>query len=117
MIISKDEKYDLKYILAILNSKLAVDWFFRKGKRRGAGVDIGVEKLRSFPIKIPSDDEQHELVELVDSLMEITSRANYDPTKPSRQQMKLENMCDQMVNKLYRLTGEDIETLEAAQWT
>ena len=33
------------------NSKFAYNWFYANGKKRGVGVDIGVDKLRSFPIK------------------------------------------------------------------
>jgi hypothetical protein len=49
-IIQKNEEYDLKYMLAILNSKFAENWFYNNGKKRGAGVDIGVQKLSQFPI-------------------------------------------------------------------
>lgn len=40
----------LPNLLAILNSKFALNWFYKNGKHRGAGVDIGVEKLRTFPL-------------------------------------------------------------------
>ena len=33
------------------NSRIAYDWFYSFDKKRGAGVDIGVNKIRSFPIK------------------------------------------------------------------
>lgn len=49
-IIKKKSDNSLKYLLAILNSKFARNWFYTFGKNRGAGVDIGVEKLRTFPI-------------------------------------------------------------------
>lgn len=43
--------YDLlPNLLTILNSKFALNWFYKNGKHRGVGVDIGVEKLRTFPI-------------------------------------------------------------------
>jgi adenine-specific DNA-methyltransferase len=40
----------LPNLLAVLNSKFALHWFYKNGKHRGAGVDIGVEKLRTFPL-------------------------------------------------------------------
>lgn len=49
-IIKKNNNSSLKYLLAILNSKLANKWFYTFGKLRGVGVDIGVEKLRTFPV-------------------------------------------------------------------
>jgi hypothetical protein len=54
----QDNKYNLKYILAILNSSFAKKWFYTHGKHRGAGVDIGVSKLRLFPVKVPTSDSQ-----------------------------------------------------------
>lgn len=50
-IIPKNKIYSLKYLLGILNSSFAKKWFYTHGKQRGAGVDIGVKKLRSFPVK------------------------------------------------------------------
>lgn len=50
VIISR-EKNNLLYILCIiLNSNYANRWFYDNGKHRGAGVDIGVERLRNFPL-------------------------------------------------------------------
>ena len=50
-VVSDNSDYPIEYILAILNSKFAYNWFYANGKKRGVGVDIGVDKLRSFPIK------------------------------------------------------------------
>ena len=45
-----DNTFPLEYILAIINSKYAMNWFDKNCKHRGAGVDVGVDKIRSFPI-------------------------------------------------------------------
>jgi len=52
VIIQKNVKFSLEYLLAILNSKLALYWFYKNAKHRGAGVDVGVKKLRTFPVNI-----------------------------------------------------------------
>lgn len=49
-IIQNDKIKSLEYLLAILNSKLGMCWFNTYGKQRGTGVDIGVKKIRKFPI-------------------------------------------------------------------
>lgn len=54
-IISKGEDHCLIPLLGILNSKLALTWFYNNGKHRGLGVDIGVKKLRTFPIPLNFD--------------------------------------------------------------
>ena len=61
-IIQNDKKCSLKYLLAILNSKLGMVWFSDYGKHRGTGVDIGVKKLRKFPVIY-----QKKYVELIDA--------------------------------------------------
>lgn len=69
MIISKNDKFNMKYILGILNSQFAEDWFYKYGKRRGIGVDISVGKLREFPIKIVDVSKQNEVINIVDELI------------------------------------------------
>ena len=49
-IVLKTRDYLIEYILAVLNSSIAKEWFYSYGKKRGAGVDIGVDKIRTFPI-------------------------------------------------------------------
>ena len=55
-IIQMSEDYSLKYLLTLLNSSFAQKWFYTFGKQRGVGVDIGVEKLRLFPVKTANAD-------------------------------------------------------------
>lgn len=69
-LIQKDVNYELEYILGILNSEFAKKWFYKNGKKRGIGVDIGVDKLRSFPIKITSKENKKAIINYVLSLQE-----------------------------------------------
>lgn len=50
----RTKAYSLKYLLVILNSSFAKHWFNTNGKKRGSGMDIGVSKLRQFPVKTES---------------------------------------------------------------
>ena len=102
-IIQNDKKYDLKYILSILNSKFALYWFYKFGKLRGVGVDIGVKKLRKFPIK-KNENNQQPFIKLVDQILSL-KKAGKDTTD-------LENQIDVMVYKLYELTKEEIKIVE-----
>jgi len=111
-IIKKDDQdFDLKYLLAILNSTFACSWFYSYGKKRGIGVDIGVGKLRSFPIKIASKKIQDSLIELVDQILDITSSDDYDPKNPPKKQKQIETKIDEMVMDLYELTEEEKEII------
>jgi len=113
LIIKKDPNYNLKYILAVLNSKFALEWFCKNGKKRGAGLDIGVIKLRQFPIKIASTAEQKTFIEIVDKILDITKSDNYltDSAKKAKVH-EYESQIDQMVYKLYDLTPEEIKIVE-----
>jgi hypothetical protein len=107
-ILQKDIKFNLKFILAILNSKFAQSWFYKNGKKRGAGVDIGVEKLRLFPIKDVSQTLQKPFILLVAQIHAITKDKDYanNPTKQAKVK-ELEHQIDQMVYELYGLTLEE----------
>ena len=65
-IIQKNKDYSLKYLLTLLNSLFARKWFYTFGKQRGVGVDIGVEKLRLFPVKMTRAGSQKIFVQLSD---------------------------------------------------
>ena len=107
LIIQKDKQYNLKYILAVLNSKFALDWFYKNGKKRGAGLDIGVKKLRYFPIKIILEKEQKSFVEAVDKILSITKTADYLESSEKQERVKeCECQIDKMVYKLYGLAPE-----------
>ena len=107
-IIKKDGKdFSLKYLLAILNSTFACSWFYSYGKKRGVGVDIGVGKLRSFPIKMASKKIQDLFIDLVNQIIEITSNDDYNPKNPPEKQKQVESKIDEMVMDLYELTEEE----------
>jgi len=113
MIIKKDETYDLKYVLSIINSRFAHDWFYKNGKKRGVGVDIGVEKLRMFPIKKASEKEQKSFIEIVDKILAITKSNDYLENPAKKEEVKeYEKQIDQLVYKRYDLTPEEIEIVE-----
>lgn len=113
LLIQRDNNFDLKYILSILNSKLALFWFYRNGKRRGAGVDIGVGKLRSFPIKDIPLSSQRALISIVNKILYITKDIDYLQNASKRAEVnKLEDQIDSKVYELYGLTGEEIAFIE-----
>jgi len=112
-VIQKDPSYDLKYVLCVLNSQFALRWFYQHGKKRGAGVDIGVEKLRSFPIKKTSSSEQKPFIDMVDKIMLITNENDYFGNEKKQVKVKeYERQIDQMVYKIYGLTKEEIEIVD-----
>ena len=49
-IITRDSNYLLKYILAILNSKVIYTWLFYRGKRKGNNLELVLTPLSNIPI-------------------------------------------------------------------
>lgn len=102
-IIEKKQKYNLKFLLALLNSKLANKWFYTFGKIRGVGVDIGVEKLRTFPI--PNISYSKCFDKLVDYIMfsySLSSTKEINEFVPnSHIGESFEEVLDAMVFELY----------------
>lgn len=50
-ITEKDKTVRLKYVLAILNSKLSYLWLYHKGKRKGEILELTGKPLQEIPIK------------------------------------------------------------------
>ena len=63
------DKVSLKYILAVLNSKLYYAWFFYKGKRKGYLFELYQKPLSETPIIIPNISIQREIESYVDIIL------------------------------------------------
>ena len=106
VIVPKRKGLSLKYLVALLNSRLAKAWFQIYGKHRGAGVDIGVKKLRSFPLPDSFVDDQAELSGRADRILDMKQRDR------NANVHEVEKEIDELVYKLYDLTDESIAIVE-----
>jgi len=122
-IIRKNNDFSLKYLLGILNSKLAKYWFHVYGKKRGIGVDIGVLVFRKFPlpnIKLDTktDKTKHDdIVSLVDKILELKQKEAVEQnaqlkTMISRQIEGIDKAIDTAVYALYGLNEDEIKVVE-----
>ncbi|MBD3376986.1 hypothetical protein GF406_18305 [candidate division KSB1 bacterium] len=97
----------VKYILAILNSKLMEFYFGFEGiMTAGGAFTLKHETIREFPIKEIAESKQKPFISLVDKL--LTAKKN----NPDTDTTKLEDQIDQMVYSLYSLTGEEVAIIE-----
>lgn len=62
-------EFDLKYILALLNSKLFFVWFYKYGKRKGELLELYSTPLEELPIKNISLEAQNKIVLLADKIL------------------------------------------------
>jgi len=103
----------LKYILALLNSKLFFFWLYHEGKRKGELLELSPRPLSEIPIINISPEEQKTLIVIVDKILHITRDDDYLKNSTKQIQVKeYEKQIDQMVYKLYGLTEEEIKTVE-----
>lgn len=67
-LIIKSKRIDLKYLNAILNSKVASFWLRHKGKMQGDNFQIDKAPLESIPVVIANKDLTNKVVKLNESI-------------------------------------------------
>ncbi len=102
----KDRSISLKYVLALLNSKLYFVWLYNKGKRKGEMMEMYSKPLSEVPIMKLGKDEQAPYISLVDRILKA-KEAN-----PQANTSELEREIDRLVYQLYGLTEDEIYTVE-----
>ena len=100
----------LKYILAVINSKLMSYYFVKNTAKsvRQMFPKLILEDLRKFPIKKITAKKQQELISIVDQIL------NAKKSDPNADTTALEIEIDQMVYQLYNLTAEEIQIIESS---
>ena len=115
----KDGKYNLKTILAILNSKL-MNFYFRKNTKlkRDNYCEYITESLQKIPIKQNSASDK-KIVPLVEKILSLNKRATELKDKQTDQKaqlekeiQKLDNEIDEEVYKLYGITEDEKKIIE-----
>jgi len=103
-------KFNLKYLLAILNSKLA-NYYLNQVRRSQIG--FYPDDLKKLPIKIITKSAQQPFIILVNKIMESTQSLDYLLDLAKQEQVRGNKyQIDQMIYKLYDLTPEEIEIVE-----
>ncbi|MBU1557421.1 class I SAM-dependent DNA methyltransferase, partial [Patescibacteria group bacterium] len=102
---------DIKYILAILNSRLG-QWYFEQiSTSSGMGTNRWKKyKIETFPIK-KNQEKTEDIINATNDILDITSVHNYDPKNPPEKQRIIEIKIDEMVMNLYELTDEEKEII------
>ncbi|HEB9950693.1 TPA: class I SAM-dependent DNA methyltransferase [Campylobacter jejuni] len=105
----KTQRINVKYLTAILNSKLIAFWLKHKGKMQGNNYQIDKEPLLNIPIVTINSKNQKiadELINLVDEILKVKEQDKNANTQ------ELENKINSLVCKLYNLTEEEIKIIE-----
>ncbi|EJP1673406.1 Eco57I restriction-modification methylase domain-containing protein [Campylobacter coli] len=105
----KTQRINVKYLTAILNSKLVAFWLKHKGKMQGNNYQIDKEPLLNIPIVDTNSKNKKladELINLVDGILKAKEQDKNANTQ------ELENKINSIVYKLYNLTEEEIKIIE-----
>jgi len=128
------KRIDLKYLTALLNSKLIAFWLKCKGKMQGDNYQIDKNPLLALPLIQPIAEKQNELAELVTNIIETKQKQldynellkkakaenNFEREILLTKEMerfkteidKTEHKIDSKVYELYELQDRDIFTIE-----
>jgi adenine-specific DNA-methyltransferase len=99
--------HSLKYLLAVLNSKVCDFYFFQKTAIIAGGRKRYTKQyVEQNPIPVISEADQKPFIDLVDKILAIKNENPEIDTKD------LENEIDQLVYKLYELTDAEIKIVE-----
>jgi len=104
----------IKYILALLNSKLMKFYFGFIGiMTAGGAFTLKHQTVSEFPIKEIPIIKQEPFISLVDKILAITKADGYLVNSEKQARVhEYERQIDQMVYKLYGLTEEEIKIVE-----
>lgn len=96
----KTNRYDMKYLTGLLNSKLIAFWLRNKGKMQGDNYQIDKEPLLSIPLKKAKNEKL--ISNLVNSIIVLLE------VNPLADTAALENQIDFLVYHLYGLTYDEV---------
>lgn len=111
---------DLKFLLAIINSKVS-NYFIKiiaLNLTDGAFTKVRTNQLARLPIPIVNNsDNKRELIILVDQMFDVQkqwfkSKTDSDKNHCQQKAAIIDQKIDKMVYKLYNLTDEDIRVVE-----
>ncbi|MPB25420.1 class I SAM-dependent DNA methyltransferase [Campylobacter coli] len=105
----KTQRINVKYLTAILNSKLIAFWLKHKGKMQGNNYQIDKEPLLNIPIVTINSKNQKIADELINLVDEILKAKEQDKNANTQE---LENKINSLVYKLYNLTEDEIKIIE-----
>lgn len=106
-VIINDAKFNVKYVVGILNSK-AIQYYYQQKFKAETELfpKIRIKQAKQLPIPVASLTEQQLVITLIDKI--ITTRR----IAPQESIEKFEREIDKIVYQLYRLSDVDIKIIE-----
>jgi len=102
----KTSRFNLKYLLGLLNSKLIAFWLKNKGKMQGDNYQLDKEPLLQIPIFNPTIEDQQPIISLVDKIISIKRKNSFADITD------FEKQIDKLVYELYGLSEKEVKIIE-----
>jgi hypothetical protein len=102
----KTSRFNLKYLLGLLNSKLIAFWLKNKGKMQGDNYQLDKEPLLQIPIINTSIEYQQPIISLVDKILSTKNK------NPLADITDFEKEIDGLIYELYGLSEEEVKIVE-----
>lgn len=107
-ILPKRDEKDLKFLMALLNSRLInYVYHFLSQEKGKSQAQVKVKIVRELPVVLPSDEDRSRINELVERI--LSEKQN----NPLADTSVLESQIDQIIYQLYRLNNDEIEVVKA----
>jgi hypothetical protein len=111
--IIKSRIVNLKYLTALLNSKLIAFWLKHKGKMQGNNYQIDKDPLLKLPLKNIPETEQKPFIEIVNYIISAYEKYGSILSNESLADINnCERQIDSMVYGLYGLLPKEIKIIE-----
>lgn len=109
-ILPKSQKTNLKYFLALFNSRLLNFIYHSISQEQGKSqAQVKVKVVRKLPIVVPTEDEQRPIIALVDEILEAKA------SDPEACTSDKEEQIDDLIYPLYNLTCDEIRIVKEAE--
>lgn len=93
------KELNMKYVLALFNSKLFYYWLFNMGKRKGKQLQVDQAQILKLPIFVPDKKMVDCVVEIVENIMNLSMR--------EEDISEQENQLNGIIYDLYELTEQE----------
>jgi hypothetical protein len=109
-VLPKSQKTNLKYFLALFNSRLLNFVYHSISQEQGKSqAQVKIKVVQKLPVVVPSEEEQLPIIKLVDEILAVKA------VDPGKNTTKQEEKIDKLIYDLYNLTSEEKAIVEAAE--
>jgi hypothetical protein len=114
-VVTSHHQEDLLYLLAVLNSKLAI--FYIKERYPASSYNQGTtftkDMINSLPLPNATENQRSEITNMVDRVITLAAADDFKQDNDTLDAInELQEMIDQSIYRLYSLTADEISSIE-----